>query len=132
MSKRLAVFKDFTANLAYLSKCSKRQVAAIITDTKLTQVHSIGVNGGAAHLQDCMCGTETKYGCMHAEVNCLIKNQYHGMDKVMFTTLAPCNACAAAIVNTPGSFQTVYYFEDWKEDTGLKMLRAAGIQVVKI
>ena len=33
---RMAVFKDFTNNLAKLSKCSERQVAAIITDKELT------------------------------------------------------------------------------------------------
>jgi deoxycytidylate deaminase len=50
----------------------------------------------------------------------------------MFITLAPCSSCAASIINAPGGFKTVYYFMDWKEDIGLKMLRAAGIQVVKI
>lgn len=132
MNKRLMVFKDFTVNLAYLSKCAERRVAAIITDSAMTQVHSIGINGGAKGLADCMCVLEGKYGCVHAEINCLNKNTYHGEDKVMFITLAPCSSCAASIINTPGGFRTVYYFEDWKEDTGLKLLRAAGIQVRKI
>lgn len=129
---REQVFREFTQNLSGLSKCEERHVAAIITDARLTQVHSIGINGGASHLTDCMCSTEGKYGCIHAEMNCLIKNTYTGEDKVMFCTLAPCKQCAAAIINTPGGFQKIYYFEDWKEDTGLRLLRAAGIQVVKL
>lgn len=132
MNKKLAVFKDFTINLSYISKCTERKVAAIITDTELTQVHSIGINGGAKKLADCMCVVEGKYGCLHAEDNCISKNTYHGTDKVMFITLAPCKQCAARIINTKGGFERVYYFEDWKDDTGLKMLRAAGIQVTKI
>lgn len=132
MGPRFKVFKDFTLGLAQLSKCSERGVAAIITDAALTQVHSIGINGGPKSLVDCMCNTEGKYGCLHAEINCLIKNQYNGEDKAMFVTLAPCKQCAAAIINAPGGFNAVYYFEDWKEDTGIKMLRAAGIPVVKI
>ena len=132
MSTRLKVFKDFTMNLASLSKCKERQVAAIITDRDLTQVYSIGLNGGPKGLVDCLCAVDGKYGCIHAEINCLNKNRSDAPDKVMFVTLAPCKQCAAAIINTPGGFSTVYYFEEWKEDTGLRLLRAASIQVVNI
>lgn len=128
----MLVFKNFTINLATLSKCEEGHVAAIITDSAMTQVHSIGINGGPKGLADCLCVVEGKYGCIHAEDNCIAKNSYFGPDKVMFLTLAPCKQCAARIINTPGSFERVYYFEDWKDDTGLKLLRAAGIQVTKI
>lgn len=131
MSKKINVFKRFTQDLATLSKCTERQVAAIITDKELTQVHSIGINGGPKGLANCMCVIDGKYGCVHAEDNCLNKNTFTG-EKVMFVTLAPCKQCAAKIINAPGGFSTVYYFEDWKEDFGIKLLRAAGIQVVKI
>ncbi|MNB69351.1 Cytidine and deoxycytidylate deaminase zinc-binding region [compost metagenome] len=131
-NKKLAVFADFAVQLASLSKCSERGVAAIITDADFTQVHSIGINGGPRGLVDCMCKIDTKYGCVHAEINCLAKNSYMGSDKVMIVTLAPCNACAAAIINAPGGFKTVYYTTDWKEDTGITLLRHAGIQVIKL
>lgn len=126
------VFKEFTKGLATLSKCTERKVAAIITDAAHTQVYSIGINGGPRRLNDCMCDTPGKYGCVHAEINCLIKNRYEGSDKIMFVTLAPCKQCAAAIINAKGGFKAVYYFEDWKEDEGIKLLRAAGISVLKI
>lgn len=132
MNMRLKVFKEFTQNLATLSKCQERKVAAIITDKDLTQVYSIGLNGGPKGLANCLCVVDGKYGCVHAEINCLVKNKCQDPDKVMLVTLAPCKQCAAAIINTPGGFSTVYYFEDWKEDTGLRLLRAAGIQAVKI
>ncbi|MNU34854.1 Cytidine and deoxycytidylate deaminase zinc-binding region [compost metagenome] len=134
MSKdqKLAVFINFTKSLAGLSKCCERGVAAIIADADFSQVHSIGINGGPKNLVDCMCKIDTKYGCVHAEINCLIKNSYTGADKVMITTLAPCNVCAAAIINAPGGFKTVYYMTDWKEDTGTTLLRHAGIQVIKV
>lgn len=129
---RLAVFKRFTVDLATLSKCEERKVAAIITDAKLMQVYSIGVNGGPKGLQDCLCKVDGKYGCSHAEINALIKCMSLEAEKTMFVTLAPCKQCAAAIINAPGGFSNVYYFEDWKEDTGIKLLRAAGIHVLKI
>ena len=129
---RMAVFKDFTKNLAKLSKCSERQVAAIITDRDLTQVYSIGVNGGPKGLADCMCIIDGKYGCIHAEINALIKCRTDSPDKVMFVTLSPCKQCAAAIINAPGGFSAVYYFEEWKDDSGIKLLKAAGIHVARI
>lgn len=129
---RISVFKQFTKNLATLSKCTERQVAAIITDSDLTQVLSIGVNGGPKDLDDCLCVTAGKYGCVHAEINALIKCNTIVYDKIMFITLAPCKQCATAIVNTPGSFQSVIYFEDWKGTEGLEILREANIRTIKI
>lgn len=132
MNKRIEVFKDFTCRLATLSKCAEKQVAAIITDKELSQVYSVGINGGPKGLADCMCIIEGKYGCIHAEINALIKDKSSDEGKVMFVTLSPCKQCAAAIINAPGSFSTVYYVEDWKDDSGIKLLNAAGINVVKI
>lgn len=129
---RMAVFKDFTNSLATLSKCSERRVAAIITDRELTQVYSIGINGGPKGLADCMCVIDGKYGCVHAEINALIKCRTDSTDKVMFVTLSPCKQCAAAIINAPGGFSAVYYFEEWKDDSGIKLLKAAGIHVARI
>lgn len=132
LNKRMKVFKDFTQNLATLSKCKERQVAAIITDKSLTQVYSIGINGGPKGLADCMCNIDGKYGCVHAEINALIKDKTSDEGKVMFVTLSPCKQCAAAIINAPKGFSAVYYFEDWKDDTGIKLLRSTGITVAKI
>jgi deoxycytidylate deaminase len=129
---RLRVFKEFTTNLADLSKCIERHVAAIITDANLTQIYSIGINGGPKGLDDCLCVTDGKYGCLHAEINALIKCTNHDPKKCMFVTLAPCKQCAAAIINAPGGFGTVYYFESWKEDAGIKLLKDAGIHVACI
>ena len=131
MMDRIQVFKQFALGLATLSKCEERQVAALITDKHLTQVHSIGINGGPKGLQDCLCNLDGKYGCIHAEMNALIKCNSNDT-KVMFVTLAPCKQCATAIVNYPGGFDTVYYIDEWKDDSGIKILRSAGISVIRI
>lgn len=129
---RLKIFKEFTLGLATLSKCTERHVAAIITDSKLTQVYSIGVNGGPKHSANCLCVTDGKYGCIHAEINALIKCTNTDKNKVMFVTLQPCKQCAAAIINAPGGFKTVYYMEEWKDDAGIQLLTKAGIHVARI
>ncbi len=129
---RKQVFKNFTKDLSNLSKCTERHVAAIITDKDLTQVYSIGINGGPVGLANCMCVIDGKYGCIHAEINALVKCTSTDSEKVMFVTLAPCKQCATAIINAPGGFSKVYYFEDWKEDYGIQLLKAAGIHVERI
>lgn len=129
---KLQVFADFVDSLSKLSKCKEKQVAAVITDKDMMQVYSIGLNGGARGLDDCLCETAGKYGCVHAEINALIKCRSDAADKVMFVTLSPCVACAAAIINAPGSFSAVYYLEEWKNDEGLKLLRKSGIKTEKI
>lgn len=129
---RRYIFAEFTKSLAALSKCEERKVAAVITDKDLAQVYSIGVNGGPKGLADCMCAIDGKYGCIHAEINALIKCRSDAPDKVMFVTLSPCKQCAAAIINAPGGFSTVYYLEEWKDATGIKLLEAAGIKVIHL
>ena len=129
---RIQVFKRFTEDLATLSKCAERKVAAVITDKEMTQVYSIGLNGGPKSLVDCMCAFDGKYGCVHAEINALVKCTSTDKDKVMFVTLSPCVTCAAAIINAPGGFSAVYYSEPWKDTTGIKLLEAAGIKVFNL
>ena len=130
--QRIDVFKQFVVNLSTLSKCVEKQVAAVITDRDLTQIYSIGINGGPKGLADCMCVIDGKYGCIHAEINALIKCKNDVHDKVMFVTMSPCKQCAAAIINAPGGFRAVYYTEEWKYDEGIKLLRAANINTIKI
>lgn len=129
---RIKSFAAFAQNLAVQSKCKEKQVAAVITDKDMTQVYSIGLNGGPKGLVDCMCALEGKYGCVHAEINALIKCKSDAPDKVMFVTLSPCISCAAAIINAPGSFSAVYYLEEWKNTEGLKLLKQAGIKVMQV
>lgn len=132
MNERVLIFKKFAEDLATLSKCSERQVAAVITDKAMTQVYSIGINGGPKGLVDCMCTIDGKYGCLHAEINALIKCTNDDPDKVMFVTLSPCKQCAAAIINAPGGFSKVYCSTIWKDQTGINLLKAAGISVVDL
>lgn len=125
---RSEVMMRFATDLSTGSKCEERSVAAVITSRTMDQVLSIGINGGPKGLADCLCVVDGKYGCVHAEINALSKCMSEEPGKVMFVTLAPCKQCAAAIINAPGSFTKVYYKEMWKEDTGLRLLNAAGIQ----
>lgn len=129
---RAIKFMAFAKSLAELSKCTEIKVAAVITDSSLTQIYSIGINGGATGLDDCMCVTDGKYGCLHAEINALVKCTVpREADKIMFVTLSPCKQCAAAIINA-GGFKKVFYGTEWKDDTGIKLLKNANISTIHL
>jgi len=130
--QRLEAFRASLVAFSKLSKCTEIQVAALIADKELTQVYSIGVNGGPKGLQDCMCTTKGKGGCIHAEINALIKCCSPVPNKVMFVTLSPCKQCAAAIINAPGGFSTLYYLEIWKDTSGLLLLKDSGVNIIRI
>lgn len=125
---KLIPYIKFVQNLKHLSKCSKRDVAAIICSEDLQEVFSIGINGGPANSKyQCLCETSSKYGCIHAEANALVKLHQVRPKKIMLCTLMPCSQCASMIVNEPGGFKYVFYLERWKETLGLQILHNAGI-----
>ena len=133
--KAYKVFGDFVKGLTTLSKCKDRQVACMICDKNLQQIYSIGINGGPSgadeHLE-CLCSTETKYSCIHAEANALTKLSDHVPHKIMISSLAPCMQCASLIVNELGGFDAVLFIEDWKEPMALQLLIEKGIHVGKL
>ena len=131
-NKRLQVFGRFAKDLATLSKCTERHVAAIIVDRDLTQVLSIGINGGPKGLADCLCTLGGKTSCVHAEINALTNDTSTIAGKILICTLSPCPTCAATIINAPYKFSAVYYLEAWKNDTGIKMLKQAGIKCLPL
>ena len=131
MQSKIEIFKKFILGLKEESKCETKKVAAIITDIGLQQVYAIGVNGGPRKQIHCLCNNDSKYSCVHAEINCLIKCEKTFNPKIMFTTLSPCYTCAATIVNSQ-NISTVYYIETWKDTRGLGILNQAMIQTIKI
>jgi len=123
---RLQVFANFVENLAKLSKCTQRGVAAIIVNSDMTQIFSIGINGGPkGSKHQCLCSVPGKYTCIHAEANAIAKCSAVDQDKIMICSLSPCVTCASLIVNT--GFSSVYYLEEWKDTTGINILSEAGI-----
>ncbi len=129
-SKKLKVFSRFVADLATLSKCEERGVAAIALNKKGTQIYSIGINGGPAGGVQCLCKTDTKYGCVHAEAQCIAKNTSTDENKIMICSLSPCVTCATLIINS--GFTEVYYIERWKDVAGLELLLKAGVKTYQI
>ena len=127
---RIKVFTNFIKDLATLSKCTDRGVAAIIINAEATQVYSIGINGGPKNGLDCLCTLGGKYSCVHAEANALAKCKTEDQHKIMLCTLSPCVTCASLIVNS--GFDAVFYLDIYKDDKGLEILNKAGIRTISL
>lgn len=136
MEKTTLTFKEainlqYIDNLRYLSKCTEGQVSAGLFSMNLNQIFSIGINGGPSKQQDCLCHTG-KYGCVHAEQNCLVKNSNSTDAKILICSKQCCQTCASLIVNSNMNIREFWYIDSYKDDTGIKILENAGIKVFKI
>lgn len=111
----------------YRSTCRRLQVGCVVTDEAMLQALGIGYNGSARGLQNgCESLEPGQCGCLHAELNALLKAPGIG-HKRLFTTTAPCFNCAKAILNT---FVTdVYYAGMYRSDMGLRLLDHAGVRL---
>lgn len=108
------------------------KVGAIIVTLDNTQVLSVGYNGNAAGLKNCVdSDVSGESGLVHAEINALIKLDYNNYkDKKMYLTLSPCSYCAKCIINS--GIKEVYYTESYRDDSGLRLLEQANIKIIHI
>lgn len=121
------VFGRFSQLVALRSTCTRLQVGSVITSADFTRVLSIGYNGNARGLPN-TCDREEagNCGCIHSEINALLKLDYTEPHKIMFITDSPCAACAKAIINA--GIDKVYYLREYRIRDGLDLLRQAGIE----
>lgn len=108
------------------------KVGAIIVTSDNTQVLSLGYNGNAKGMSN--VPQSNKPGCsglLHAEINALLKLDFNNpKDKVMYLTLSPCENCAIAVINS--GIKEVVYKEEYRDKTGINLLKGYGIKVRKI
>jgi dCMP deaminase len=110
------------------STCVRAQVGTVITDKGLRQILSFGYNGNWAGGPNVCDGYEPgRCGCIHAEENALIKLSSAEMDLRLFTTTAPCLACAKRIINQQRIVQ-VYFMGEYRDPSGVDLLKKVGIE----
>ena len=122
------IYMRFAEHLARRSTCKRLQVGAVIVTNDLEQVLALGYNGNARGLIN-TCDSEEvgNCGCIHAELNALIKCGKQHPDKIMFVTSSPCVACAKAIINS--RFSKVYFSREFRKRDGIYLLEQCGITV---
>lgn len=110
--------------------CDRQQVGAVVTTPDGRRILGYGYNGNAAGEPD-TCDDPLapgNCGCVHAEVNALLSAE-STRGAYLFTTCAPCLACAKLIVNA--GIDTVHYEREYRNDEGKALLERADVTIVK-
>ena len=123
------VYMRMAEELAKRSTCARLRVGTVLTDAYLEHVVSIGYNGNARGFPNrCDSDVAGMCGCIHSEMNALVKSPGEMRDKVAFITASPCKMCAKLIVQANVSH--VFYREAYRKQEGLHVLEQAGVVVV--
>jgi len=123
------VYMRMAEELAKRSTCARLQVGTVITTPDLTQVLGIGYNGNARGLPNrCDSTSPGACGCLHSEMNAVIKAGAQLPGKVMFVSASPCVMCAKMAINA--NVARVYYREAYRDPAGLDVLRQGGVEVI--
>ena len=126
------VWMKFAYLISKRSYDPRYQVGAIIVTEDNTQVMAVGYNGNySGGPNEVESETPGESGMLHAEINALLKCDYNDPQrKIMYITLSPCKMCAKAIINA--GIDEVIYDELYRDDSGLEILKSAGLDVRKI
>lgn len=127
-------YMRLASGFATLSKAKRKKVGAVIVTP--VGVCLPGYNGSPVGTDNELeykddCGNLiTKPTTLHAELNCLLKSIGTGVivkGSTLYVTLAPCEACAAMLVQV--EIKEVVYVEDYRCKKGLTYLKEHGIVV---
>jgi dCMP deaminase len=113
-----------------LSYCERKQVGAIIVKERM--IISDGYNGTPSGFEN-FCEDEegyTKWYVLHAEANAISKvasSTQSCKGATLYITLSPCKECSK-LIHQAGIVRVVYK-EAYKDNSGVKFLEKAGIDV---
>src|SRR5258708_8375681 len=115
------VYMRMAEELAKRSTCARLQVGTVVTDQVLENVLAIGYNGNARGLPNkCDSTVPGNCGCIHSEMNALVKAPGSVRDKVLFVSASPCVMCAKLIINS--AVTHVFYRKPYRDPSGIKVL----------
>jgi dCMP deaminase len=124
------VYMRMAEELAKRSTCARLQVGTVITDSQLENVVAIGYNGNARGFPNrCDSDEAGRCGCIHSEMNALVKSPGQLRDKVAFITASPCVMCAKLMVQA--NVAHVFYRERYRVGAGLDVLVRGGVVAVQ-
>ena len=113
-----------------LSYCKRRQVGALIVKDRM--IISDGYNGTPSGFENFCEDDEgyTKWYVLHAEANAILKvasSTQSCKGATLYITMSPCKECSK-LIHQAGVVKVVYN-QAYKDDSGLKFLKKAGIEL---
>lgn len=120
---------NIAEEVAKRSTCERLQVGTVITDRTMKEIKAYGYNGNYSGGPNyCDRKGEGNCLCVHSEINALIKpGRISG--EIMFVNYSPCISCSKAIINS--GIKKVFYRNAYRDTSGLRLLKKAGIKVIK-
>jgi dCMP deaminase len=124
---------EVTSTLSYAKRL---QVGAVIV--KDNQILATGYNGmpsgweNVCEVPDEKGILKTKPEVLHAETNAIAKvaqSTESSQGSTLFCTHAPCIECAKLIYQS--GIKTLYYKEQYRDDSGVNFLKLSGVNVHK-
>lgn len=114
-----------------LSYCERKQVGAIIVKDRM--IISDGYNGTPTGFENICEDDEgdTKWYVLHAEANAILKvaaSTQSCEGATLYITLSPCRECSKLIHQS--GIKRVVYNKAYKDDSGLRFLERAGVELV--
>jgi len=120
------VYMRMAEELAKRSTCVRLQVGTVVTDQRLENVLAIGYNGNARGLPNkCDSAVPGSCGCIHSEMNALVKAPGNTRDKVVFISASPCVMCAKLIINS--GVTHVFYRKAYRDPSGIEVLQQGDV-----
>jgi len=120
------VYMRMAEELAKRSTCARLQVGTVVTDQTLENVLAIGYNGNARGLPNrCDSAVPGSCGCIHSEMNALVKAPGNARDKVVFISASPCVMCAKLIINS--GVTHVFFRKAYRDPSGIEVLQQGGV-----
>jgi dCMP deaminase len=124
------VYMRMAEELAKRSTCARLQVGTVLTDASLEQVLAIGYNGNVRGFPNrCDSNEAGRCGCIHSEMNALVKSPGEVPGKVAFVTASPCIMCAKLMVQAKVSH--LFFRSAYRDPAGIEVLERAGVVVVQ-
>jgi dCMP deaminase len=116
-----------------LSCCKRKKVGALIV--KDGTIISDGFNGTPKGFpNDCEdANGDTHWYVLHAEANAMLKvarSTQNTEGSTLYVTYSPCKDCSKMIIQA--GIKRVIYREEYRDISGVKILREAGIDVVHL
>ena len=114
-----------------LSYCERKQVGAIIVKDRM--IISDGYNGTPTGFENICEDDEgdTKWYVLHAEANAILKvaaSTQSCEGATLYITLSPCRECSKLIHQS--GIKRVVHNKAYKDDSGLRFLERAGVELV--
>src|SRR5436853_1676177 len=123
------VYMRMAEELAKRSTCARLQVGTVVTDQVLENVLAIGYNGNARGLPNkCDSAVPGSCGCIHSEMNALVKAPGSVRDKVVFVSASPCVMCAKLIINS--GVTHAFYRKSYLDHSCSEAMQHSGLEPV--